>query len=284
MSWWLAIALGYLIACYIGWIVAFRAGYMDGGRTRMLAAMRGQRPGIYWFGMAVAMVVTGPLFPIAVAHDVWIYWRQRRASQKFWRKLRRTHREVLLEPMHPANFPDAAQTHIERCSPVLLRLGFVPAGTYLLKPEPFPIYSQCLLSREGETSADVSLIGELPTVSFVSILKNGHVLETGCCTATLPAKHLTAINRSGRFTVQMLTPQDDEDHLVQAYHRHLALLAELEQRFAFGTLHLTLDQVPAIKRYENAVYGEVLFALGKKDNRPQPSQCPAGTAKRISLP
>src|SRR4030095_7647253 len=190
-------------------------------------------------------------------------WKERRA----WQKFKRTHREMLLEPMHPANFPDAAQEHIERCSPVLMRLGFAPAGTYLLKPDPFPIYSQCLLSREGETAADVTLINEMPSVSFVSVLENGHVLETTRCTATLPAKHLAAIDRSGRFTVQMFQPQEDDEHLVQVYHRHLTILAELERRFGCGTLHLPLDQVPAIKRYENGVYGEVLFALGKKDNR-----------------
>jgi hypothetical protein len=281
MSWWLAIALVYLALCWVGWIVSFRLTWAEEENSddRFIGFLFRQRPEIYWLSLSLLLVVIGPFFPLAMAYGLWMGWKERRA----WRKFKRTHRKMLLEPMHPANFPRAAQEHIEWCSPVLLRLGFAPAGTYLLKPEPFPIYSQCLLSRAGETSGDVSLIDEMPSVSFVSVLENGHVLETGCCTATLPAKHLAAIERSGRFTVQMFQPQEDEEFLAEVYHRHRALLAELEQRLGCGTLHLPLDQVPGIKHYENGVYGEVLFALGKKDNRPQPPQCPTGPAKRISL-
>ena len=189
---------------------------------------------------------------------------------------------MILEPIHAANIPKAGQEHVERCSPVLLRLEFVPLGTYLLKPEPYPIYSQCLLSREGETVVDVSLIDDMTSVSFVSVLANGHVLETGCCAAALSDEDIESINGSGRFTAHMIEPEDDEEFLARAYRSHLETLAALEQRDGCGTLHVPPDQVLAVKRYENAVFGDVLFTQGKKDNRPEPAPCPTGIAKPVS--
>jgi len=162
-------------------------------------------------------------------------------------------------------------------------LKFILAGTYLYKPEPLATYIQCLLSAAGETVADIALIDDACSVSFVSVLANGHVLETSCSADPLPDEVIAEINESGRFTTQMLTGEFNTDELARTYRRHLELLAQLEQRFDCGTLHLPLDQVPALKRYENAVFGEVLFSQGKVDNQPPPPQPPIGITRRISV-
>jgi hypothetical protein len=280
MSWWLAIGLAYLVLCWIGWIVIFHRSCADECecQDQLSVAHARHGNGVYWLSMALTLIVMGPFLPLVIAHAYWNQWLAHRA----WRKFGRTHREVVLEPIHPANTPQEAQDHIERCAPVLLRLEFAPLGIYLLKPEPFPIYSQCLLSREGETVVDVSLIDGMASVSFVSVLANGHVIETGCCAAALSDEDIESINGSGRFTAHMIEPEDDEEFLARAYRSHLETLAELEQRYSCAVLHVPPDQVLAVKRYENAVFGDVMFSQGKKDNRPEPAPCPTGIAKPVS--
>jgi hypothetical protein len=281
MSWWLTIGLGYLAVCCIGWIIVFRKGCTDEcACDRSLAPLLRQHPRAYWISMTLTMLVMGPLLPVILIHAAWQQWLACRA----WQKFGRTHRAVLLEPIHPANIPQEGQDHIDRCSPILQRLDFSPQGAYLYKPEPFPIYSQYLLSREGETVVDVSLIDDMPSVSFVSVLANGHVLETGCCTAPMSEEDTEFINNSGRFTAHMIEPTEDPDFLERAYHSHLRLLADLQQRFGCGTLHLPPDQLLGLKRYENFVFGDVLFDHGKRDNRPQSFPCPAGASRLVSSP
>src|SRR5262245_42076533 len=281
MSWWLTIGLGYLVVCCIRWMIIFRKGCRDECECdRSLAPLLRQHPRAYWISMALTMLVMGPLLPFILIHAAWQQWLACRA----WEKFGRTHREVLLEPIHPANIPQDGQEHIDRCSPNLQRLDFRPQGAYLYKPEPFPIYSQFLLSQDGETVVDVSLIDDMPSVSFVSVLANGHVLETGCCTAAMSDEDTAEINSSGRFTARMIEPQDDEDFLPRAYRSHLDALAQLEQQSGTETLHLPPDQVLTLKRYENFIFGDVLFSLGKLDNRPQSVPCPTGAARPVSLP
>jgi len=280
MSWWMIILLGYLVICWTAWIVIVRAAWSreaeseDDGR----ALFYRQRPDLYWIAVTLTALVLGPLLPLFLAHCLWAVLREDRACRKF----ARTYRETTPEPLHPANVPMAGQEHIDRCSPDLIRLGFVPAGTYRLKPEPLPIYAQCLISRAGETVADIALIGDATSVSFVSVLANGHVLETSRCEHPIADDEIDAINRAGRFTAHMIKAASKEEGLEQTYCRHLALLVELELQFGCGTLHLPLSEVLQLKRYENAVFGQVLFGLGKVDNRPQPPQCPIGAAKRVS--
>lgn len=283
MSWWWAIALGYLVVSWIGCPIFMKVcGSADRKFWAELSAVCRNN----WFRqslvLTVFVIVFGPLYPFILAHCFWTCWMEERASRKFWRKFRRTHRLVEFERLHPANLPRAAQEHIERHSPVLQGQGFIPAGVCRLKPDPVAIYAQCLLSREGETVADIALIDDNPTVSFVSILENGHVLETGCSPAVLSDDDLEQINRSGRFTAQMLQWGSDETILAGAYQRHLELLAELEHRYECGTLHVAADQIPDVKRYENVVFGNVGFELGKFDNRLEMLPCPIAPVRRIS--
>lgn len=279
MSWWLAILLGYLV---VGWSLTLVILWWnlvdeqaDCGSWTLL---RRQAPTRFWIGVGVMTLLVGPLSPLLLLHCLWAVVR----SSLAWRKLARTHREAIMEPIHPANVPQAGQKHFERCTPHLQSLGFVAAGTYLFKPQPLPVYIDCLLSTAGETVADLALIGDDVSVSFVSVLEEGHVLETTCSADPLPEEEIEAINRSGRFTAQMLKGDLNAEALARTYRQHLERLIELERRLNCGTLHLALDQVPALKRYENARFGEVLFARGKLDNQPQPQPPPAGAAKRIS--
>lgn len=280
MSWWLIILLGYLIVCWITWFVVVRAGRDQAESTDDgVESFYRQRPALYWLSTALTALVVGPFLPLFMARCLWSVGRE----YLFWRKFGRTYRETTPEPIHPANVPTPGQEHFERCTPVLLRMGFAAAGTYLLKPEPMSIHAQCLLSQAGETVVDIALIGDSTSVSFVSVLENGNVLETTCSAEPMSDEDLAEINQSGRFTAQMLKGSSETDELAHTYRSHLELLAGLEQRFDCGTLHLALDQVPAVKRYENAVFGEVLFAQGKVDNQPEPPQCPIGIAKRLSI-
>jgi hypothetical protein len=279
MSWWLILLLGYLAVCWTTWIViAWIGRNQTESDHRGGASSYGQFPVRYWISIALTALFLSPLLPLYAAHCLWAAVRE--SSE--WRKFGRTFRETTPEPVHPANVPAAAQEHIERCSPVLVLLGFVPAGTYRLKPEPLQIYAQCLLSRTGETVADISLIGDSTSVSFVSVLENGHVLETSCSGEPLSDEELRPINESGRYTSQMFPGGSGSGELEFTYRSHLETLARLENHFGCGTLHLASDQVPVLKRYENSVFGEVLFDQGKVDNRPQPPQIPLGVAKRIS--
>ena len=65
------------------------------------------------------------------------------------------------------------------------------------------------------------------------------------------------------------------------YRRHVDLLGGLEQRLGCGTLHVPLDQVPALKRHENAVFGHVQYSRGKVDSQPSSPPIPVGNARRI---
>src|SRR5262245_22421083 len=149
MGWWLIILLGYLVVCWTIWIVILRIGLKategDANDGRC-GDLRRQQPGLYWLNLLLTTLIVGPLLPLFAAKCTLSAVRESRA----WRKFKRTHRAALVEPIHPANVPQAGQEHFERCAPHLMRLGFVPAGTYLHKPEPMPVYLQCLLSRAGE--------------------------------------------------------------------------------------------------------------------------------------
>jgi hypothetical protein len=281
MSWWLTILLVYLVICWTAWLVVLRIGIADkDGCGEHCAALRHERPVLYWLNVVITTLFMGPLLPLLASRCLWSAVSEARA----WKKFARIYREAIVEPIHPANVPQAGQEHFDRCAPHLLRLGFVPAGTYLSKPEPMAIYLQCLLSRAGEAVADIALVGDGLSVSFVSVLENGHVLETTCSAEPMAEEDLKPINDSGHFTANMLAGHFSEDGLEGTYRKHRELLAGLERRLDCGTLHLSLEQVPALKRYENAVFGEVLFSLGKVDNRPETPRRPAGTAKRISVP
>jgi len=185
--------------------------------------------------------------------------------------------------------PTDAQQHFERCSPIFAAIGFVPVVTCRLKPEPRPVLALCLLGLEGAVQAEASWIFGTPGASFVSVLADGHVLETACVEESLPPDEIDAINASSSFTTQMFAVGAggnfaDEGFLLNAYRSHLQRLSELEDRLGCGTLHLSPEQIPALKRYENAVFGQLKFARGKLNNRPQPQPCPQGIARRIINP
>lgn len=280
MSWWLSIVAIYLVVCWTAWFFILRnslasAASEPDGESCGSALV--QNSSVYWLTLIFSTLVVGPFLPLLAAHCTWVAIREWRA----WSKFARTHREALMEPLHPANVPHAGQVHFEACAPPLVALGFQQAGTFLYKPEPFAMYLQCWLSSAGETVADVALIDDALSVSFVSVLDDGHVLETSCSADPLPPEEIEAINESGRFTTQMFPAGFGADDLARTYRRHLDLLGALEQRLGRGTLHVPLDQVPALKRHENAVFGHVLFSQGKVDNQPSSPPVPVGDARRI---
>ena len=221
-----------------------------------------------------------------VAKGLSLFEAVKRASRE-WEKFGRTFRPVEFEALHQANLPPEAQQHFEQCAPILERLGFVPAVTCRLKPEPRPVLAHCLLSQDGATEASVAWIWGSPGLSFNSVLEDGRVLETACVEESLPQSEIELINASAGYSTQMFAVGEggifaDEDLLRSAYQSHLQRLAELEQRRGCGTLHLTADQIPDLKRYANAVFGQWQFDHGKVDNRPQPQPCPRGIARRIA--
>jgi hypothetical protein len=291
MSWWIVILLTYLVVCWVAWFLILRVTLLTAEeheepdrtearkQTPLLyrVDLLGRYPLLDYVGMALSALIVGPFLPFFLVRCTWSALRADRA----WQKFQRTYREAILEPMHPANVPQAAQDHFNQCGPHLERLGFTAAGTYLYKPEPLPIYLQCWLSPKGETVADVALIDDGLSVSFVSVLENGHVLETSCSETPMTEERLAEINQSGRFTAQFVGTTFDGAQLATTHREHLALLRALEQKYACGTLHVPLDQIPAVKRYENTVFGEVLFSLGNVDNQPQPPTLPSGVAKPV---
>ena len=284
MHWLWYLALGYLAFCAIGWFVVFRfCRDEDEEADRGWSEMWASNPIKMGIGLLVAVVFIGPLFPFILAHCAWSCWR----ASREWEKFGRTFRPVEFEALHQANLPPEAQQHFEQCAPILERLGFVPAVTCRLKPEPRPVLAHCLLSQDGATEASVAWIWGSPGLSFNSVLEDGRVLETACVEESLPQAEIDLINASAGYSTQMFAVGEggifaDEDLLRSAYQSHLQRLAELEQRLGCGTLHLTADQIPDLKRYANAVFGQWQFDHGKVDNRPQPQPCPRGIARRIA--
>ena len=114
---------------------------------------------------------------------------------------------------------------MERAQPVLEELGFTVEGTYLLKPEPLPIYAMCLRSANGESIADVSLIGDQCAYSFSSFLENGHVLESAHCESP---SDVDKINESGLFTANMNSIDLEREAIDESFRNHLRRLDELQ--------------------------------------------------------
>ena len=285
MHWFWYLVLGYWVLGAAGSIASFRLYVNDEEDPNFWRAMQAD-PVYVWIALLFAAVIVGPLFPLILVHCAWKGWRESRSASREWQKFRRTFRPIEFEALHPANLPADVQQHFEKCSPILAGLGFVPVVTCRLKPEPRPLLALLLLGREGAVQAEASWIFGTPAAAFVSVLEDGHVLETACVATSLPQTEIDAINRSGTFSTQMFAAGEggniaDEAFLAAAYRGHLQLLAELENRLGCGTLHLAADQIPDLKRYENAVFGELKFVRGKVDNRPQPQPCPKGIARRI---
>jgi len=278
MSWPYIIAIGYLVVCWAGTVLVMNSWCPEEDESESGAAYR-QALSKYAVGIRVVLVIEtiflGPLLPLFLVYCCVNGWREHRA----WRKFARTHREVTFDRRHVANMPRAAQDHIERHEPILQEFGFSPEGSYLLKPEPLPIYTKYFISQEGEAVVDVSLIGDSTSYSFTSILENGHVLQTACAEAIAP---MDDFNESGRFTGHMVARNSDQDCVSTLYQRHRETLSELEREFGCETLHFRMDQVQAVMRYVNLVFGEVKFALGKLNAPPPPSVCPDGRAKSVS--
>jgi hypothetical protein len=161
-------------------------------------------------------------------------------------------------------------------------MGFVSARAACLKPEPEPVFVQSLLSPEGETEASIAWLSGTPAVTFNSVLASGHAVETSCCDCSLPPDEIEALNRSGSYRAQMLEPAEDDETLAAAYLLHLEWLADLQEQFGCGTLHLDASEIPALKRYANAAFGEAAFELGWFDNRPLHEPLPQGEARQIA--
>lgn len=278
MQWLLYLAVGYLLFSAIGAFVTFKM-CPDPARSAWLAHYLQAYP----IRMRLGLVLAVPTFPVILAHSVWTCWQARRE----WHTFSRTYRPVEFEAIHPANLPCAAQDHFEACTTALERLGFTPAVTCRLKPEPRPVFAQCLLALNGAVQADIAWFYGSPAVCFVSVLEDGHVLETGCVEQSLPPEEIDAINRSGYMSTQMFAAGEggdfaDEDFLLAAYRGHVDRLCELEDRRGCGTLHLSPEQIPDLKRYENAVFGQWQFDQGKVDNRPEPQPCPLARVQPVA--
>ncbi len=288
MHWLWYLAFGYLAFCAIGWIAVFKLCPNDESDDRLSRALKAY-PIRMRIGLVLAAVIVGLLFPLVMAYGAWVCWSIRRSERREWEKFGRTFRPVEFVAIHPANLPVEPQQHFEQCSSILECLGFVPAVTCQLKPEPKPVLARCLLSQDGETEASVAWFYGSPGLSFNSVLKDGHVLETGCVEVSLPQDEIDEINRSGRFTTQMFEVGEggnfaDQDFLLAAYRSHLERLAELEGRLGCATLRLSADQLPELKRYANAVYGQWRFDQGQVDNRPEPQPFPKGIARQVADP
>jgi hypothetical protein len=283
-SWYLI--FGYWAFGATGWIVVIKLFAKDLEDPRFWRVLMAD-PLCGWIVLVLAAVIVGPLFPLAMAHCAWKCWSASWSERREWEKFRRTFRPTEFEALHPANLPTEAQKHFEQCALIFKELGFVPVVTCRVKPEPRPVLALCLLGQEGAVQAEACWIWGTPGASFISVLEDGHVLDTACVEESLPPDEIDAINRSGCFTTQMFEVGAggniaDEAFLLAAYRSHLERLAELEERLGCGTLHLSAEQIPDLKRYENAVFGQLKFDRGKFDNRPQPQPCPQGIARRIN--
>jgi len=278
MSWWQILAFGYLASCWVASIVVlnFNCDAEDSELDADSARAAQKSPLAMRIGEGLAVFLIGPFLPLVAIYCLVAAWRERRA----WRAFSRVHREVVCEPMHLVNMPAAAAEHIEWHETLLAELGFDPVGSFLLKPEPLPIYSKCFISADGETVADVSLIGNQAAHSFSSILENGHVLETACLDS---ASDTERINESGLFTANMVQRDSLTDGTRELYRRHRETLGELEQQFDCRTLHFDCGQVTSVMGYANEVFGEVKFTLGELDAPPLPAVCPTGVARRATV-
>jgi hypothetical protein len=292
VDWWFIFISSYLVVCWTVWFflarASLRAVNKDADEPRRKAARRqllvysvdlaGNYPFLDGVSLLITTFICGPFMPYFVLRELWSTIRARRA----WRKLQRTFREALVVPISSGHVPQAGQDYFDRRSPELASLGFQPTGTYLYKPKPLASYLRCFLSQAGETVADLALIGDNLAFSFTSILENGQVLETSCSNGTLDADLAAAINRSGRYTVQDSDAQFETADIATVFRKHLEKLCALEKAFACGTLHVSAEEVPVVKRYENAAFGEILYALKKFDNQPRTPDRPIGICKWVS--
>jgi hypothetical protein len=227
-----------------------------------------------YVSLMLVVVLLGPLLPP-------VFLRcciAARREHKKWCELSRKHREMMFLRMHLLSMPQAAQDHIKRHQAVLRELGFESEGTYLLKPDPLPIYSEVFLSPEGESVAEVALIDDATSVSFTSVLENGHVLEWACSQVTMPTDK---INASGRYTAHMVEQKSSLVNVPDLYRDHRETLARLEERFGCRALCVGIDQVKAVENYGNQVFGEVLFALGELDDPPRSPPLPNGRPQPV---
>jgi hypothetical protein len=277
MNPWILAALCYLAACWLGsarLVNKYRCPQCDSDTAyARFAAAHSMRIRV---ALTASVIVLGPLLPFILAYC----WFKLHQNRRAWRTFRRTHREKLFRFVHPVNMPVAAREHIEHLDPEFERLGFSAEGTYLLKPEPFAIHSKLLLSPEGESISDVSLLSETTAYSFTSVFEDGHVLETACTESVSPTDR---INSSGRFSANLIDREPTHDSVAEVYQVHCEKVAELECRLGCCVLHFTSEQVKEVMTYANRVFGEVRFALGELDAPPEPAVCPNGSVPPVSV-
>jgi hypothetical protein len=191
---------------------------------------------------------------------------QAEAEMAHWENVKRTHYELLLDPLSRSDFSDELWDYLEVQSSPLIARNYLCLGDFRTKAEPLPGQVRYFLSPGGTALVE---LGEVVGTRFC---ESGTFLEDGTVVISASVDPFDSIDELAecQYFVQCLPKLDFVDLLAQ----HDAFVAATRRRNSVGIRTLSMETWQDYARYSNLRFSQIKYEAGRADTPPPAHEFP----------
>ena len=183
------------------------------------------------------------------------------------RTLRRTFKELLLDPLHAGNMPEELAEYIEEHLPAATAMGFEILGDYWLKDAPYNSKARILLSADRLAFAEISVCLGQHFCELNSFLEDGSIIGTANVDCV---RNTRKRNEKGWYLNGVGMKAD----MLETIEAHFKFVEEVSSKTNQPLRKISRENWKDYFQYNNQKYGQVRFELGETKTPPVKCEFP----------